>query len=230
MAKLILDESDAMPINSNVLTEDIDDDIIDITSSEDDEEEHEIEKPEIKKDSVNLTSALSDAMKGIISALIKDEWDAYDGYTSSIATFESEGITDEAINVLKDIANEELIHIGQLQKLLGVADVEIPKKIEDGSDEAKDQLDGEPIEEPKEEESLKESAYIGNAKVVSVLPKIGDNYGHKDDVVIDIKKVGSKDGFDIYDIKSQNKESRDKKLGDDVDVSHWSVALKLKKE
>ena len=154
MAKLILDESDAMPIKSTkVLKEDIDDDIIDITSSEDDEEEHEIEKPEIKKDSDNLTGTLSDAMKGIISALIKDEWDAYDGYTSSIATFESEGITNDAINVLKDIANEELIHIGQLQKLLGVADVEIPKKIEDGSDEATDQLNGE---EPEEEEEPKE--------------------------------------------------------------------------
>lgn len=149
MAKLILDESDAMPIKSTkVLKEDIDDDIIDITSSEDDEEEHEIEEPE-NKDSVELTGALSDAMKGIISALIKDEWDAYDGYTSSITTFESEGINSDAINVLKDIANEELIHIGQLQKLLGVADVEIPKKIEDGSKEAKDQLNGK---EPKEEE------------------------------------------------------------------------------
>ena len=152
MAKLILDESDAMPIKSTkVLKEDIDDDIIDITSSED-EEEHEIEEPE-NKNSVELTSSLSDALKGVISALIKDEWDAYDGYTSSIATFESEGINSDAINVLKDIANEELIHIGQLQKLLGVADVEIPKKIEDGSEEAKDQLNGE---EPKEEEPKKE--------------------------------------------------------------------------
>ena len=224
MAKLILDESDAMPIKSTkVLKEDIDDDIIDVTSSED-EEGHEIEEPE-NKNSVELTSSLSDALKGVISALIKDEWDAYDGYTSSIATFESEGINSDAINVLKDIANEELIHIGQLQKLLGVADVEIPKKIEDGSEEAKGQLNGE---EPKEtvEEKLEESDYIDNARIVSFLPKVGDSYGTKNDVIIGVKKVDSKDGYDIYTIKTQDKESKDKNLGNDVDVAVWSVALK----
>lgn len=196
MSKLILDESDAMPINSNVLNEnrnpnfsnkeindavkklyhqkpyltieqcrkivhdniknggylleDTDDIDIDIISGKDDEEESSLEnREEPKDDKINLSKGLSDTMKGIISALVKDEWDAYDGYTSAIATFESEGIDEDAINVLKDIANEELIHVGQLQKLLGIADIEIPKKIEDGSEEATDQLNGE---EPKEEE------------------------------------------------------------------------------
>ena len=68
--------------------------------------------------------------------------------------------------------------------------------------------------------------YIGNAKVISTLPKVGEPYGNQNDYIIRIDKKGSKDGYTIYDIVSQDKDSRDKKLGDDVDVSHWEVAVK----
>lgn len=78
-------------------------------------------------------------------------------------------------------------------------------------------------EEPKMTEDLK---YIGNAKVISTLPKVGEPYGNQNDYIIRIDKKGSKDGYTIYDIVAQDKESRDKKLGDDVDVSHWEVAIK----
>ena len=78
-------------------------------------------------------------------------------------------------------------------------------------------------EEPKMTEDFK---YIGNAKVISTLPKVGEPYGNQNDYIIRIDKKGSKDGYTIYDIVAQDKESRDKKLGDDVDVSHWEVAIK----
>lgn len=78
-------------------------------------------------------------------------------------------------------------------------------------------------EEPKMTEDFK---YIGNAKVISTLPKVGEPYGNQNDYIIRIDKKGSKDGYTIYDIVAQDKDSRDKKLGDNVDVSHWEVAVK----
>ena len=78
-------------------------------------------------------------------------------------------------------------------------------------------------EEPKMTEDFQ---YIGNAKVISTLPKVGEPYGNQNDYIIRIDKKGSKDGYTIYDIVAQDKESRDRKLGDNVDVSHWEVALK----
>ena len=78
-------------------------------------------------------------------------------------------------------------------------------------------------EEPKMTEDVK---YIGNAKIISTLPKVGEPYGHENELVIKVDKKGSKDGYAIYDIVAQDKESKDKKLGDDVDVSHWEVAVK----
>lgn len=78
-------------------------------------------------------------------------------------------------------------------------------------------------EEPKMTEDFK---YIGNAKIISTLPKVGEPYGHENELVIKVDKKGSKDGYTIYDIVAQDKDSRDKKLGDNVDVSHWEVAVK----
>lgn len=79
----------------------------------------------------------------------------------------------------------------------------------------------------KEESKMTEDfKYIGNAKVISTLPKVGEPYGNQNDYIIRIDKKGSKDGYTIYDIVAQDKDSRDKKLGDDVDVSHWKVAIK----
>ena len=79
----------------------------------------------------------------------------------------------------------------------------------------------------KAKKSIKESdEYIDNAKIVTTLPKVGEPYGNQNDYVIRIDKKGSKDGYTIYDIVAQDKESIDKKLGDDIDVSHWGVAIK----
>ena len=55
-----------------------------------------------------------------IIALINDEWEAIEGYNSFIATLAAENTLPEAIDIIKDIANEENLHIGQLQKLLQI--------------------------------------------------------------------------------------------------------------
>ena len=75
--------------------------------------------------------------------------------------------------------------------------------------------------------TLKEgSKYIGNARIVSKLPKVGDQWGYRDYYVIKIDKKETKDGYTIYDVVAQEKDSRDRKLGDNIDVTHGLVALK----
>lgn len=76
---------------------------------------------------------------GVINSLIIDEFEAIDGYNSAIATAEEEGMTD-IVNVLKDIANEENLHVGQLQTCLTKVSPNA-QSIDDGQVEAQQQLD-----------------------------------------------------------------------------------------
>lgn len=71
--------------------------------------------------------------------------------------------------------------------------------------------------------------YVGNAKIVDdkdKLPKVGEPYGHKGDVVVSVTKVRNKDGYDIYEVTTQEKDAKDKGLGDNIDVAKWSFAVK----
>lgn len=76
---------------------------------------------------------------GVINSLIIDEFEAIDGYNSAIATAEEEGMTD-IVNVLKDIANEENLHVGQLQTCLAKVSPNA-QSIDNGQIEAQQQLD-----------------------------------------------------------------------------------------
>lgn len=76
---------------------------------------------------------------GVINNLIIDEFEAIDGYNSAIITAEKEGITD-IVDVLKDIVNEENIHVGQLQTCLTKVSPNA-QSIDDGQVEAQQQLD-----------------------------------------------------------------------------------------
>ena len=84
-------------------------------------------------------------MAQIISDLIKDEYEAIDGYNSAIATAESEGYSN-MIEVLTDIQAEENVHIGQLQELMKMVDPNA-SKIEDGEHEAKQEISDTSVEE-----------------------------------------------------------------------------------
>lgn len=75
---------------------------------------------------------------GVINSLIIDEFEAIDGYNSAIATAEEEGMTD-IVNVLKDIVNEENLHVGQLQTCLTKVSPNA-QSIDDGQVEAQQQL------------------------------------------------------------------------------------------
>ena len=51
--------------------------------------------------------------------LIKDEWEAIDGYNTAIATLRVEDAGyNEILPILKDIVNEEMIHVGQLESVM----------------------------------------------------------------------------------------------------------------
>lgn len=77
-------------------------------------------------------------MATVLSDLIKDEYEAIDGYNTAIATAEAEGFGD-MVKVLTDIQAEENIHIGQLQELMKMVDPNA-SKIADGTVEAEELL------------------------------------------------------------------------------------------
>lgn len=75
----------------------------------------------------------------VINKLIIDEWEAIQGYNDAIVNAELEGYSNIA-NVLTEIANEENIHVGQLQKALETISPQTDS-IKKGEDEAEKQLD-----------------------------------------------------------------------------------------
>lgn len=84
-------------------------------------------------------------MATVLSDLIKDEYEAIDGYNTAIATAKAEGFGD-MIKVLTDIQAEENIHIGQLQELMKMVDPNA-SKIEDGTVEAEEILSNPSVNE-----------------------------------------------------------------------------------
>ena len=93
-------------------------------------------------------------MASVIADLIKDEYEAIEGYNSAIATAEAEGFTD-MINVLTEIQAEENLHIGQLQAIMNTIDPNA-HLVDDGQQEGIEQLANPLSGNEVVEESLKE--------------------------------------------------------------------------
>lgn len=74
---------------------------------------------------------------GLLNMLIRDEWEAIDGYQSAIATIGE--LQPEIAKILDDILTEEMIHVGQLQKALTLVQPE-STAIGEGEQEAEEQL------------------------------------------------------------------------------------------
>ena len=104
--------SEEVEDNTNSFDFEVDDSVFDIVKTNDNEEAEVPNTP----DKFGIASMLN--------SLIRDEWEAIDGYNSTIATLRglsedgSLADVDSIIKVLSDIANEENIHVGQLQKIL----------------------------------------------------------------------------------------------------------------
>lgn len=78
-------------------------------------------------------------VQNMLQFLVKDEWDAIEGYNNTIQTLLSLEGYEDMCAVLQDISDEELIHVGQLQKLLEVVNPST-ENISKGEVEADEQL------------------------------------------------------------------------------------------
>lgn len=157
------DEYDSLMKNEN-LTEEVD---ITVDGEEFTPEGEEEIKP----------SPETDAAMGIantLNALIRDEWEAIDGYNSSISTYramqedkETAGSIDfdALIKILEDIAQEEMNHVGMLQKAMETVSPNA-EEIKGGEEEAEETLGETPKEEvtdidvetSNEEETVEDNA------------------------------------------------------------------------
>lgn len=75
--------------------------------------------------------------------------------------------------------------------------------------------------------------YIGNAMIMSSLPKVGEmankyNFGYSDSVIVDIKKTGNKNGHSIYTIYCVDKEDLDRYKKGFGNSYHYTAAIKDK--
>lgn len=113
---------------------DVDDSMFEIVNSED---EDKVEETPKTPDQFGIASMLN--------SLIRDEWEAIEGYNSTIATLNDikiEGsLTDinSIKKVLTDIVNEETIHVGQLQQALALVSPNAVS-IDTGAREAEEQI------------------------------------------------------------------------------------------
>lgn len=113
---------------------DVDDSMFEIVNSED---EDKVEETPKTPDQFGIASMLN--------SLIRDEWEAIEGYNSTIATLNDikiEGsLTDinSIKKVLTDIVNEENIHVGQLQQALALVSPNAAS-IDTGAREAEEQI------------------------------------------------------------------------------------------
>lgn len=115
-------------------------------------EEDPIIAPTIEDDSHEapevVTTPEENGVQNMVQFLIKDEWDAIEGYNNTIQTLKDIGGYDDLCGVLQEISNEELIHVGQLQKALEFVNP-VTAKIKEGEEEATEQMT-EPSTLPEE--------------------------------------------------------------------------------
>ena len=95
-----------------------------------------------KAEEEHFEDTVKTGLSHLLTDLIKDEWEAYEGYKSAIEMFKTEGVEVEIVNVLEEILGEELVHIGQLQKCLELVEPQAAE-IPEGEKEAEKQLAGE---------------------------------------------------------------------------------------
>lgn len=124
-----------------------------------DSDEHSVENvPDMPQTDCKMVVA------NLLNPLIKDELEAIDGYNSAVATFRGmleDETTDKSIDyngiiaVISEITNEENLHIGQLEKLLETVSPNA-KSIDDGKEEAAEQLEETSEEEVEKEETIEQ--------------------------------------------------------------------------
>lgn len=131
-----------------------------IEASIESEEKEEKEEEEVIPDGPKTYQDFDIANS--LNALIRDEWEAIEGYNNAsnllktMKEYDTElkVDVDGIIKILADIANEENLHVGQLQKALEMVSPNA-ESIKDGAKEAEEQIE-ETEPEKKEEEKVVE--------------------------------------------------------------------------
>ena len=111
-------------------------------------------------------------MASVIGDLIKDEYEAIDGYNAAIATAQAEGFED-AVRVLTEIQAEENIHVGQLQEVMKLFDPNA-NKVEDGQAEGAEQLSGDLSMDSTITEDLDDMSLQDQRKFIRCVNEIWD--------------------------------------------------------
>lgn len=83
----------------------------------------------------------------LINNAIKSEFDAINEYGTIMVTVEDQGYDQEIVNIIKDIRDEEMIHVGELQHILSMIRPENADLVDAGSEEAKENSEEVEIEE-----------------------------------------------------------------------------------
>ena len=156
------DEYDSL-MEKDSLTEEVD---ITVDGEEFAPENEEIKPSPETNDAMGIAATLN--------SLIRDEWEAIDGYNSSISTYramQEDGVEDSTIDfgalikILEDIAQEEMNHVGMLQKAMETVSPNA-EEIKGGEEEAEETLGETPKEEvtdidvetSSEEETVEDNA------------------------------------------------------------------------
>ena len=134
-----------------------------------------------------------------LNYLIKDELEAVEGYNSVLATWKDADKFPEVIAVLKDIVDEEMLHIGQLQRALELVSPNA-KNIQAGAKEAEEQIVDE-AEKQKEKEIEKAEEKFRDKIDVEVEDSVEDiEDGEEEIVEVDSKVEESlKERWEIFD-------------------------------
>lgn len=156
----------------------------------------------------------------LINNLIRDEWEAIEGYNGVIATLaDSEGDDiDGIISNLEDIRDEEYVHVGQLESCLSVLKGDPVEQIDDGSEEGFEKLElpeEEEEEEPEyeetelETESLKED--VSEEEMKKIICSMINEYDASEEEVYDELSSATPDVsrdlvHRLYQMCSGNKE------------------------
>ena len=131
-----------------------------------------------------------------LNYLIKDELEAVDGYNSVLATWRDADKFPEVIAVLKDIVDEEMLHIGQLQRALELVSPNA-KNIQAGVKEAEEQIVDE-AEKQKEKEIEKAEEKFRDKIDVEVEDSVEDiEDGEKEVVDIDVVEESLNESPDV---------------------------------
>lgn len=154
-----------------------------------DEDVEILPEVEITPDSLTIETVDSDedkkaAIETTIKNLIKSEWTASDEYKSAISSIKnmSENEFDNIIKVLEDINSEELVHVGQLEEVLTtITNNHVDNQINDGKEEAKNQLNSSENTEEVEHKDINIEDIDKESFEESIKNYLKENYDNIED-------------------------------------------------